>query len=124
MKRILNEKVIAIYNVDKKELVGIFSSAKLVSAFLFIEKGCNGITKVSSILKNKAVPRKTSLPFKVTLRYANKEQIETIGSSDYLIMDGYEDTLKGKNFGFESTRISLAEFAPKNINNKFYQCRK
>lgn len=114
----MDEKVIAVYNTDQKKLVAIIRGATLVSRYIFGKYDVNRqtcVTRIYNAIKLKRVLRKNSIGFNVAVRNANKQQLEMIGSEEYLIVD--ETTAARITFDmlirFHDTAASLTKRAVK-----------
>lgn len=81
----------AIYNVNKKELVGIFYSQKLAAKFIYAHKLMHDGNRVAYSIQNKSVisPKNSVLDYSVTVRNANPAQREELGIEKYVLRDGY-----------------------------------
>jgi hypothetical protein len=80
---------VALYNADKKELIGVFSSAKVADMYLYVTaKGGRGGV-VSSYLAQKKRIKNSIFGFPVAVRYANEAQLIVLSGQDSVVMDGY-----------------------------------
>ena len=113
---IRNERPIAIYNCEKKELIGLFSKCSLVGRYLFEPNIANRTMKVIDRLRRKSSVKKCSLfTFPVAVRYCNESQAHLLGESDYVILSSYPEPVFSQIKGFDSTRESYyKEFIIKN----------
>jgi len=81
----------ALYNADKKELVGLFKSRGYAAKYIF---GYRNQTFIQIVVKCVAKklnlnPIRTKLSYKVALRNLNREQKELLGSKSYHMLNGY-----------------------------------
>ena len=81
----LENRVTAIYNADKQELIGIFSTMAIASKYLF------GFKKSGKFLtdrvKLKIKIKNSLLGCNIAIRYANEKQKEIIGNKLYIILN-------------------------------------
>lgn len=86
---------IAIYNVDKKELVGLFSGPAFAGRYLYAGvyslKKCQ---KLSSASRIAARLRDKPKGYTVAVRKANQAQIKLLGELDFILMDNYQDKIQ------------------------------
>jgi len=94
-----NEIPCAIYNKEKKELIGLFSTRSLASKYLFVDKDS---TKIGHIIKRKSVlyARRNLLNIDIVIRNLNELQKEELGSQKFIIRQGYTNPI-----GFGKTSI-------------------
>lgn len=85
MIHINNDRPIALYNCEKKELIGLFKSQVLVSMYLYKERRHN----IYASLKNKWKMKNTVFDFPVAARWCNNQQVNLLGSENYKILNGY-----------------------------------
>ncbi len=109
---------VAVYNSDKKELVGIFATQVLVGKYLF-ECGENYKSKkVNGALRYKSKLSNTIFDFKVSLRYANESQVSLLSEMDFVMMDGYPSPSRTTTLGFFDTRVTLSTRQREKMKNK------
>lgn len=84
-----NNRPMAIYNADKKELIGIFQHQISVGKFLFPDGSYNRQRMFGEYVRRKFKSRATRFPFPVAFRNASDEQVELLGNAEYLLMEGY-----------------------------------
>ncbi len=106
---ITQDKPLVLYNAEKQEIVGYFSTPSLAGRYIFgNSKQCNRRCQlVYYSANNRGKILKSELPFKCAVRYANKEQAEILGGNDYLIVNGYKKPSDTYMKGFADTRLSL-----------------
>lgn len=107
--RIGNERAITVYNADKQEVVGIFSTPTLVMKYLWAKQKTKKPSYLFHYLHKKTQVKKTIFDFKVVVRYANQEQIEKLGEEDYIILNNYYEPPKVSMGGFTSPANWLSE---------------
>lgn len=90
MKMTKDQTAIAVYNSDRKELVGIFCSGVLCAKYLFKQTSTRFKTKIWNGLRDKNKIKETVFDFNVVLRRANESQISELSDFCYIIRDGYE----------------------------------
>lgn len=98
---------VALYNCDKRELVGLFETKALAEKYLLLEnkeKKSKGFVGHSIRVKGKI---KGLTEYPVTARYCNGEQRKELGSKEYLIKNGYSNPIYNQMKGYDSTRIEL-----------------
>jgi hypothetical protein len=109
---IRNDTPIVAYNADKQELIGIFFNGSYVRRYFYQNNpNLKASKNISSFVMRKGKLKDTSFDFKVALRYANKEQIEMLGSKDYVIFNDYPILAPSTMKGFEDTAQSLRKYA-------------
>ena len=82
---------VAIYNADKKELIGIFKERNILRRYLynaFITREKSESRLRGLILKG-AKSKLTKFEFNVVARYASVKQIEILQENDFVIFNEY-----------------------------------
>jgi hypothetical protein len=104
----IDDKPISIYNVNKKELVGIFSNMSVLKKYLKPGSSGNSYSSLHQALRLKGCLRKSRFDFKVAIRFATQEHISELGDCHAVIRSGYPecDSILAK--GFTDNRISLS----------------
>ncbi len=92
-----NSTPCAIYNAEKKELIGLFKSRTLAAKYLGVKKQM----VYNSIANNDGI-RASSNPLNVRLaaRNVNPAQRELLGDKVYLMFNNYPEP-SDKNFGYK-----------------------
>lgn len=102
-----HERPISIYNADEHYLIAIFKQPCLVMKYLF-GKGSSGMTNLNSAIRYKTRICTSNYPARVAVRFANDEQMKTIGENDFFI---HNDILLKFNerllTNFHSSRASM-----------------
>ena len=93
-----NSTPCAIYNAEKKELIGLFKSRTLAAKYL---GGKVSKSMISTSISNKDGIRASSNPLNVRLaaRNVNPAQRELLGDKPYLMFNNYPEH-SHKNFGY------------------------
>lgn len=99
-------KPIAIYNCDKKELVGVFSELMYLAKYLYPTDTRKSYQRVYMSLKMKTRIYKTMLSFPVSVRFASDEQVALLTDQAAVIVNNYPPFEFNKALGFNSTRES------------------
>lgn len=103
-----NGRPIAIYNCDKKELIGLFSNVGLVAKYLNpIDNRSTEACIWAAVLRNGSM-RKSKFKFKIAVRFANETQRAELSNQDVIIKKGYPEFNKNSLIGFHENRISLS----------------
>lgn len=84
-----NVKAIALYNAEKKELMGIFARCSYVVKYLLETPNDTDQRKVYKALERKSKLENTGFIFPVAIRYASKQQIEMLEGKQFKIMGEY-----------------------------------
>ena len=122
---IRNDTPIAAYNADKQELIGIFFNGGYVRRYFYQHNPTLKLTKdIPSFVTRKVKLKDTSFNFFVALRFANKEQIEMLGSKDYVILNGYPIPISSTMKGFEDTAASLTKHLNYKRSIKFTELKR
>lgn len=89
LKMILNNNLpITLYDVNNKNVVGIFISKTHCSKYVFA--GLHNSTKMSTICNSlRQKSRFKSNGFLYTIRTANEQQCLILGDQEYIILNGY-----------------------------------
>lgn len=82
--------ILAVYNADEKRLAAIFKHSRLAVFYIFGKggkdmKSCQG--RISNAIKYKRVMRKNDIGFNCAVRRATKQQLNTLGNLNYIILD-------------------------------------
>jgi len=101
------DKPIAIYNSDKKELIGLFAELMLVAKYLRPTDVSKMYSNLSDALYRKGAVRKTIFSFRIAIRFANDNQINLLGDKKVFIMNNYPEFDSNKLEGYHSTRSEL-----------------
>lgn len=107
------ERVIALYNADRAELVGLFDGASILSRYIYGQNTKNG--NIASALRNRHRLRTKALGYSIALRYANENQKKIIGSDKYKILNGYPEPA---NF-----RIACANIENISLTHNYNVCQ-
>jgi len=85
----------AIYNTDKKEIVGLFKTRAYASKYIFGFKNNVTIKYIISAITDKKnlTPKITQLPYKIAIRNLTETQKLTLGEADFVILNNYEKPL-------------------------------
>lgn len=107
-------KPITLYNADKKEVIGVFATPSLAGRYVSPDAVClrkSGANMGNAARRNgRMPPSKTRFPFPVAVRYANAEQVESLGNEAFIIAIGYPLPLKKRMEGTAGmNRESLAK---------------
>jgi len=97
-------KPVAIYNCEKKELVGVFSEVIYLAKYLDPLETRKAYQRVYEALKLKNRIYKSKLDFPVVVRYATDEQIELLLDRAAVIVNDYPVFEFNKAIGFHSTK--------------------
>lgn len=100
---------IALYNAEKQELIGIFSTNVLAARYLFpfgkqTQRGGGYITVA---LKRRGAVLSTDICKRVAVRPANEKQKEMLAGNDYVIINGYRPFIDHSDKAFSSNKESL-----------------
>jgi hypothetical protein len=117
----------AVYNADEARLVGVFAARSMAAEFI-----CGGhkpraaYSKVQCAMdrKTRILPKSSQLPFKVAVRIANADQINMLGSEDYILIDdslvGFLSSIRP---GFHTTRLDLYYDHVVNAGKRYYPAK-
>ena len=85
----------ALYNADKKELIGLFNSRQLASKYIYGTK--TKLSNISVIINKKTRIRASSNLLNVTIagRNLNDNQKELLGNKPFVIVGDYKQPPKG-----------------------------
>ena len=106
---------IAIYNCEKKELVGVFSELMYLAKYLYPIDPKRSYSNAYIALMKKTRIYKTALGFPVSVRFANDEQIELLVDQAAFIVDSYPVFEFNKALGFHTTREDFRQAAIVNM---------
>lgn len=84
-----NIKAVAIYNAEKKELMGVFARCNYAVKYLFKTYNDQDQRKVYKALERKQKLEGTDFFFPVAIRYANSIQIEMLAGDEFKICGSY-----------------------------------
>jgi hypothetical protein len=88
-----NSLPIALYDVNKKKLVGIFVSKTICCKYVFAGlHNINKLTILSNSIRQKS--RFKNEGFLYTVRTANEQQCLILGDKEYIILNGYAEPKK------------------------------
>jgi len=81
---------VAIYNADKKELVGVFKTMKICSKYIFegVERNYHQ-AKLHDHVREKFYIQNTRFDFTVAIRVANAKQLERLKDDPLFIERNY-----------------------------------
>jgi hypothetical protein len=97
-------KPVALYNSDKKELIGVFMTMNAAGRYLFPFASFNRTyQRVPDALRNRCGIRNSFLDCRVVVRVANKEQIATVENGVFRISDKYPEPAKDKLDGYKGS---------------------
>lgn len=82
---------IALYNTEKKELIGVFKEFTVLAKYLFPHyKDYDSIRrKIANSLTNQKRFKCSIFEFEVTCRYAKKQYTDELGEHDFFVIEGY-----------------------------------
>src|SRR5438045_3920139 len=101
MKQIIDDLPIALYNSDKKELVGVFATKSLVGKYIYpLMDGEKRAGYIKYYAKSKTKIRNASLGFNAVLRTASSSQIQELAGCEYKIYNGYIERHTAAMAGF------------------------
>jgi len=105
-----SEEPISLYNTDKKELIGIFTSFRSVAKYMFDHGYCHKEGALRLSLNRKAKILCDKLKCTITLRYANATQKEQLEGKLYYIADDYPKPIISGTITqeFSSSRLVMA----------------
>lgn len=101
------DKPITVYNADKQEVVGIFTTLTLVCKYFRPDQPQKAYSNFFDALKRKNHIRKSRFDFKLALRHATQQQIIELGERPVVILNGYPEIEFNKLKGYDSTRSDL-----------------
>lgn len=88
IQNLQDRRPVALYSVEKKAIIGIFLHRQTLLKYLFGHNVSNGNeTHVSQCLYRHNRIKKCDLNTVVTCRFANKEQIDLLGTRNHLMLD-------------------------------------
>jgi len=102
--KIADDRPIAVYNCDKKELIGIFRTVTLTGRYLFPHYFGHKVRTIYYCILHKSNPRDTIFNFRVAVRRISREQEKLIGDADYIIVGNYPQPKQIQMNGFTSVR--------------------
>ena len=106
--------IIAAYNCDKKELLGIFANQSVCAKYLQAGKNKIAANMIRDSLRRKSKMHNHRFDFRITIREAKEDQIELLAGKRIHIMEGYPMPTACQASSFESTRYSLTVNHTKN----------
>ena len=106
---------IAIYNCEKKELVGLFKVKTFAARYLYNGNGGRNVLKIVNALNRRSRIKDTSFDFPIVVRACTQEQKELLSEGDFTILNGYPEPTHWQMKGFDSE--SLIIFRLKNIKD-------
>jgi len=86
-----NTNPCAVYNADKKELIGLFKSRGCAAKYIFGHRNTSFIGDVSYAISRKynLTPKTTKHPFKIAVRDLSDKQKELLGDKTYQMFNDY-----------------------------------
>lgn len=120
---LLLDDPVALYNVDKKELIGVFINVRAASKYIHDHDYCIKEKTLRLSMLRKAKFESKKLGCTVTLRIANTKQKEFISKEPYIIFPGYPKLSAGLSIAkeFDSSKLSMAVVM--NANSKYHVAR-
>lgn len=99
---------ILLYNSDKKELIGVFSTPSLASRYLYpFGKTAQRIgNSVLQALKQNSGIRNTDLGCRIVVR-RNSDKDNLLNDEGYFVTDGYRGFIGKSNLSFDDTKETL-----------------
>lgn len=98
-----NSNIVSIYNADKKEIIGVFSTSMLAIRYLYDNPTTKDKSNFRSALKRKGrIYGNTLFEFPIAVRYATPQQVDDIGTNSYVILNNYAIPRETKMNGFVS----------------------
>lgn len=95
-KRINYTFPIAVYNCDKKNVIGLFNSFTLAARYLF-----NDPIKARNLNSGLRLKCRVTTPIaKVAVRACNEEQRKELGDNDFIILNDYPMPVCGQMKGY------------------------
>lgn len=104
---IINDRPIAIYDTQNKQLIGVFSTLMYVVKYLRPESPQQAYSTFMDALLRGGCVRKTIFNFRVALRFANEAQVEQLNGCEVIIAPNYPPITNNKLLGYTSTREQL-----------------
>lgn len=81
---------IALYNTDKKELIGVFKSLALASRYVFNEVSTWNNSRIWNAHAYKTrLYKNTKFKFPIAVRLANEKQALMLGNKQVIILNNY-----------------------------------
>lgn len=102
-----DNRPIALYNCDKKELIGLFSELIILAKYLRPTDPNKSYSNLFYSLKHNGAIKKTVFDFSVTVRYANEDQRKILGDERCVIMGDYPKVGANILEGYHSSRVEL-----------------
>jgi hypothetical protein len=101
------EASIALYNTNKKELIGVFRTFAVASRYVFSEASNWNSNRIWNAyhLRGK-LHKNTIFDFPVAVRIANEKCLELLGNKDIYINDGYPKMSIRKKEGVISCKMT------------------
>lgn len=96
------EHAVAVYDVDKRRIIGLFAGATLCAKYIFKESGRKYTSKVTYALKSKKRLTKTRFEFPVAIRSASEQQKKALKNEPYVIFEGYPSPEPKRMNGFDT----------------------
>jgi hypothetical protein len=107
--------MISVYNIDKKELVGIFASTSIAGYYVFgmfegkvTDRIRKGVTEKTRIFNSR-------FDFPIAVRYSTNRHLELLGQNHGVVFEGYPSAstiniggIKYTNFVNEKSHESLS----------------
>lgn len=113
------ENPLAVYDTEKKQLIGIFSSLRNTAKYLHGHNYALKENIMRSALRRKSKFKVSTVSCMVTLRIANKIQLEKLQDNHYVLNDGYPRIPEGISFKeFDSGRLKMKEEMIDNNNKR------
>lgn len=106
------ERPVVLYNCEKKEPMGIFTSHKVLSRYLF-GKDTNYYSQkniLRTIHNKRKIKSSKRFPFHMTLRFATEKYIEILGDNPYYTFKDYptvDKSLLGEWHGIDKVPDSF-----------------
>lgn len=93
---------IAVYNCEKKEVIGLFDNSVLAARYLYNDTYRSIRIRTALLYKSRT---KTKYG-RIAVRACNEEQRKVLGSSGFIILNGYPDPISGQMKGFDNLNES------------------
>lgn len=104
---------IAIYNCEKKELIGLFKTVTFATRYLFNGAGGKKINSIMYALNSRRKITNSSFNFSIAVRACTQEQKDLLSNHDFIIVNDYPKPPLWQMKGFDSE--SLIAFGLKNV---------
>jgi hypothetical protein len=108
-------KGISLYNTEKQELIGVFSSISLVERYIY-DQYSSVKNNVYTALMKKTRIRTNKLGIVLCVRVATERQVELLEGEDYYVFPQYPQTVTTRMKGYTSGKEELRKKAADLMN--------